>query len=873
MIGIVGKALINASFIFSLFAAIVYFLAAQRNDQRLFRIGNGLFGLKTLFIGVASAMLVHLLINHQFQYYYVFNYSSIDMQFKYLLSAFYGGQEGSFMLWILLSGLIGLGLMKWTRPPYQAAVLFFMTFTQLFLLSMILGWDFGGVNIGASPFRTLMDEMPDAPFLQANPNFIPADGKGLNDLLKSPWMMIHPPMLFLGFAMMTIPFSFAMAALWKRKYIDWVKPALPWTLAANVLLLTAIFLGGYWAYVTLSFGGYWAWDPVENASLVPWIIGAAGIHAMIITKNSGRNQKTSLLFAILAYIAIVYETFLTRSGVLSDSSVHSFVDLGLFNQLLLFMLVMALMGIGFYISRINDFPKAKKDSGFFSGEFMTFAGSMLLFILGVVIITGTSSPILGKLFVSNPTPPDISFYNDWSMPIAMLMAVFTVLGQFVFWKRQNADSLSTELILPVIISAVLTMATVVLGEVRNFYYILYIFVGWLAVVGNGKMMLYLLKKDAKKIGGVVTHIGFAVLLLGIIASSAYNTILVDDRVAEYNKRVKAGGVVDENGVPVTEPVNFLELYLNQPKVIGNKYVATYEGYQLTDTGRPGEQTYRIKFQEIGSEDTFYVDPVVYPMRASANATSINWSVDPDVKTGWLNDIFIYVAGSSYVDRRNKLFEKSLVMKGMDPSQIGMDHDHDGDGVPDHGPGAHRTEETEADTSAAQTLTLGLGEHIEVAGYGIHFNNFVYPSEDELPENTIIGVRADISLTLTGSDESKKIQPLFVLVQNEEGTFAYSPPIEIPEWDLIFSFTQVKPESSQIMLDVEGLPETYEPEWILLVAEQKPFISVVWLGTFLLMGGMSISIFRRWAEVKKYEQLSKKTEAKKMNKPTEEEALV
>src|SRR5690625_4186151 len=251
---------------------------------------------------------------------------SLDLETQYLFSAFYGGQEGSFLLWTLFSTLVGFGLIAWTRKPYKAPVMFVMALTQLFLLSMIVGWDLGMFKIGASPFRTIAQEMPNAPFIQANPNFTPADGSGLNDLLKSPWMMIHPPIIFLGFSLMTVPFAFALASLWTRKYHEWIRPALPWTLGANLCLLTAIFLGGYWAYETLSFGGYWAWDPVENASLVPWLVGTAGIHAMIIQRKSQRAHKAALFFAILAYIFIIYQVFLTRSGVLADQSVHSFVD-------------------------------------------------------------------------------------------------------------------------------------------------------------------------------------------------------------------------------------------------------------------------------------------------------------------------------------------------------------------------------------------------------------------------------------------------------------------------------------------------------------------------------------------------------------------
>src|SRR5699024_77057 len=282
---------------------------------------------------------------------------------------------GSFMLWILFSTLIGLGLMKWTRKPYRGPVLVFMTLTQVFLFSMILGISIGDFTLGASPFRSLAEAIPNAPFLQSHPDFVPSDGKGLNDLLTSPWMVIHPTMLFLGFSMMTVSFSFAMSALWKRKYNEWVDPALPWTLGANIALLTAIFLGGYWAYVTLSFGGYWAWDPVENASFVPWLLGTAGIHTMIIQRKSSTSQKASIVFAILAYVAIVYETFLTRSGILSDASVHSFVDLGLYGQLVIFMLAITGIGLGLFIYRYNDLPKQRNESKFLSREFMTFAGA------------------------------------------------------------------------------------------------------------------------------------------------------------------------------------------------------------------------------------------------------------------------------------------------------------------------------------------------------------------------------------------------------------------------------------------------------------------------------------------------------------------
>src|SRR6056297_3826599 len=362
MVATIGNALLSGAFIVSILALITYAVASNSENRRIQRLSHLLWGVKGFFIFGSSVALIWLIMTHQFQYYYVWNYTSLDLETKYLFSAFYGGLEGSFMLWTFFGFPVGLGLIFWTRKPYKAPVMFVMALTQMFLLSMIVGWDLGFSNLGASPFRTIAQEMPNAPFIQANPGFTPADGSGLNDLLKSPWMMIHPPIIFVGFAMMTVPFAFAIASLWTKTYHEWIRPALPWTLAANVSLLTAIFLGGYWAYVTLSFGGYWAWDPVENASFVPWLLGTAGIHTMIIQKKSSTSQKASIIFAILAYLAIVYETFLTRSGILSDSSVHSFVDLGLYNQLVLFMVAVTGIGLGLFFYRYKELPSQDKES-------------------------------------------------------------------------------------------------------------------------------------------------------------------------------------------------------------------------------------------------------------------------------------------------------------------------------------------------------------------------------------------------------------------------------------------------------------------------------------------------------------------------------
>lgn len=730
------------------------------------------------------------------------------------------------MLWVLCAFVVGTGLIRWTRKPYKAPVMFVMTLTQFFLLSMVVGWDLNFTQIGATPFRTIAQEMPNAPFIQANPDFVPADGSGLNDLLKSPWMMIHPPIIFVGFAMMTVPFAFAIASLWTKTYHEWIRPALPWTLAANLSLLTAIFLGGYWAYETLSFGGYWAWDPVENASLVPWLIGTAGIHAMIIQRQSSRAHKASLFFAILAYVAIVYQTFLTRSGVLAEQSVHSFVDLGLYGQLLVFILVMTFMGIGFYLYRYRELPSPDKESEFLSKEFMTFTGSMLLFILGVVIIVGTSSPIIGRFFVENPTPPEIQFYNDWSMPIAIIMALATVIGQYLFWTKHTWESLAGALITPLLLTSIASVLSIVLGDVRSVYYMVYIFAAWFTVIGNSSVLFSLIRKNPKLTGGALTHVGFGALLLGIIASSVYTEPLLDQRTANYNARVLAGEIYDVEGFPVTQPTEMFQLDLNRPKLVNERYMVTYEGYELSDSPRPGQQTYRIKFEPIDGGKVFYMNPEVYPMLTTSSRDNIDWSVDPHVRTGWFSDIYLYVAGSQYVERRNNEVARRSGAQSQPLS----------------------TEEEEL-----QTIELKNGETVEVGPFSFTFLNFIPASESDLPENTQIAIRSLIRVVHTDSGAAYEIEPLFAVYTDNEMSYTYSPPLEIESWGMDISFTRIHPETDSIELRVEGLDLDFEVDWITIVAERKPFVSVVWLGTFLLMAGFSISILRHWSREKNTEE--------------------
>ncbi|NNF05036.1 MAG: cytochrome c biogenesis protein CcsA, partial [Rhodothermales bacterium] len=436
MPGIIGKLLILVAIVATAMSGLGFLKASGDGSAARFfkRVGRAGWLAMTLASLASFGLLMWLSVNHRFEYAYVFENTSLALGLDYLIAATWAGQEGSFLLWIVMNALVGLAVIRFARD-YEAPVMAVIALCQFFLLSMIVGLQLGPLSIGASPFATLAEKFPDAPMIQAG--VLPTDGQGLNDLLQNYWMVIHPPVLFSGFASMIVPFAFAVTALWKRKYTQWVRPALPWTLFAVMALGVGITLGGYWAYETLSFGGYWAWDPVENSSLVPWLIGIAAVHTMIVQKRSGHSQKASLFLAILAYMLVVYSTFLTRSGILGDISVHSFVDLGLYNQLLLWILTMGVVGFGLFALRYRELPVPEKEPSMLSREFMIFSGAMLLCAVAAVIITGTSAPILGRIFRDSPSAVPLEFYNKWTLPLSVLFVFLAGLGQLFWWNRMS----------------------------------------------------------------------------------------------------------------------------------------------------------------------------------------------------------------------------------------------------------------------------------------------------------------------------------------------------------------------------------------------------------------------------------------------------
>lgn len=373
--GQLGHLLTIVSFSGALLALVSFVLHTQTKDLGWRTVGRAAFRLHSIAVIGIVVTLFTMLFNHWFAFDYVWKHSNLEMPLRYIASCFWEGQEGSFLLWTFWTMVLG-NLLIWKAKTWEGPVLAVFALVQVFLSTMLLGIYVFHIRVGSSPFL-LIRELPEnlgLPWTNL-PNYfalIPQfkDGRGLNPLLQNYWMVIHPPTLFFGFASTLIPFAFAIAGLWTKRVKEWMEPALPWTFFGIAVLGTGILMGGAWAYESLSFGGFWAWDPVENASLVPWLTLVGTGHLLLINKRKDTSLFTALFLALLTFLLVLYSTFLTRSGVLGDTSVHSFTGEGMLPGLLIFMLTFVTLAVASLNTDRTD-------------RLFYFGISLVIFVLGV----------------------------------------------------------------------------------------------------------------------------------------------------------------------------------------------------------------------------------------------------------------------------------------------------------------------------------------------------------------------------------------------------------------------------------------------------------------------------------------------------------
>src|SRR5262245_46101756 len=416
------------------------FLGAMGGRGDAWRWGKVAFRVQWIGLLAAVAFLWYVLFSHQYAYQYAASYSSRSMPWYYVFAALWGGQEGTFLLWALITCSLGLVLLR-TRHALTVPAMFSLNLplVMLGLVSVMRG-----------------------PFLMFPLDRIPADGQGLNPLLQDPWMTIHPPVLFTGFSSLVVPFAIAMAAMVRRDYDGWVKPVLPWAVFSTAILATGFIMGGVWAYKVLGWGGYWGWDPVENGSFIPWLSNIALLHGLLVQRATGSLRRTNFFLAITSYVLVLYASFLTRSGVLADFSVHSFVNLGLNGFLLSFLFLTMIVGYGTWLVRLRDIPGPKQPLGSFSRESMMWLGQLVFMLMCALTAVGMSAPLITRLF-GPPSNVQTSYYNLVNAPLAIAMGLLLGLAPLMRWRQQDPGALGRAALPAILVALLGGMLATVLG--------------------------------------------------------------------------------------------------------------------------------------------------------------------------------------------------------------------------------------------------------------------------------------------------------------------------------------------------------------------------------------------------------------------------
>ncbi len=429
----------------SITGMVLYTLAA-RGRTELTIAARRATQLAILGMLVACGTLLYYIFNYHFEFNYVYEHASRKLSKFLLFSTFYASQEGSFMLWGLWTSIIAAFLIGYARRQrYEAHVMAIFLSVLVFISIMLLA---------KSPFETIYAAHPG----EAIKGFVPADGKGLNPSLENLWIVIHPPMLFLGFSLLAVPFAFALAGLIKRDYQGWVVTSMPWTLGAAMVLGFGVMLGGFWAYETLGWGGFWGWDPVENASLLPWLVTVAAAHSMLTQKRTGGLIRTNIALTLLAYALVLYGSFLTRSGVLGDASVHSFADPGFlaFNMLVIALGIFIVIPFSMFFWRWREMSGFAQDYKILSRETGLSIASALLGASALVVFIGTSAPLLKKKV-------EAGFYNNLHIPLIIVLLVVNGLSLLLKWRQSNWTEVWKKSIAALIAAGVFTIGVVLLG--------------------------------------------------------------------------------------------------------------------------------------------------------------------------------------------------------------------------------------------------------------------------------------------------------------------------------------------------------------------------------------------------------------------------
>lgn len=613
--GQLGFVFIVLSFLTSLglFALSVYFLIQGKGKE--FVLNYGLVGSIVLFcfLTLASLALFQAIISHDFSLSYVAEYTSTNLPTFYLVTAFWAGQEGSLLLWAWLIALFLLTffLLYHRQILFPIAFSFILGVQTFFLLLLTLP---------ANPFKPLVDPI-------TGELFSLSEGFGLNPLLQNVGMVFHPPTIFLGFAAFTFPFAWGMAALFFPKIEDsWTRIARRWTLLGWLFLGIGNVLGAWWAYVELGWGGYWAWDPVENASLLPWLTGAALLHSLSVYEKRKNLKVWTYILLIATFLLCIFGTFLTRSGIIS--SVHSFGASPLGTYFLVFLFLATVFCAYLVYRRYNELASLPLDS-YLSRE-GSFALTNWLFVaFTILVLWGTILPIFTGIFSGEQKLVQRGFFDSLSLPIIYGLVILLGFCFYLRWERFDWPTLKEKLLVPLVLGIFIALPffflfpwglvkwkgsllgwfSFILGGFSFASTIYRLYLDYQARSGSGSFLSYLFR-DKRRYGGLIAHLGVLIMFFAIISSNVYK--------AETQRRVKPGETFKLRDVEV-------------------KYIKPVEKQHQNFESLEALCEVRLKGRKIGS-----LQPGLgfYPLPKNPDTGGPTVTAEVDILEGFFKDIYL-----------------------------------------------------------------------------------------------------------------------------------------------------------------------------------------------------------------------------------------
>ncbi len=924
--GMIGHFFVISSLLACLLGAYSFWQYHKTEIKSWWNLGRDSFWYHSLTLFGILGILLFAMANKYYEYSYVFAHVSDDLPLRYILSAFWEGQEGSFLLWMFWHAVLGIILLR-KKTEFNGQVVFFLFLIQVFLLTMILGIYYGPNEldkIGSSPF-TLVRDMQDAPIFNSADylEVIAPFSNGLNILLQNYWMTIHPPTLFLGFALTSIPFCFAMAGLWKGDHTSWLKPAFPWALTGAGILGLGIAMGSAWAYEALSFGGYWAWDPVENTSLVPWILLVAGIHTHMIAKNTGYSIKSTYLFYGLTFLLTNYSTFTTRSGVFSETSVHSFTEMGLETQLLAFLLFFVILFGVTLVRKWRQIPVKSKEELTYSREFWLFIGSLVLLFSAVIITFTTSIPVYNQILdgLASWTGKDLSswhrgipvdpvpHYNKFQVWIAFFVGLLTGLTQFLRYKGTNWSRYRGYFWRKIIIAALIAVAISLLFKwwlpVHPWQYNFLLFATSFSIAANIDYLLSILKGNLKVGASAITHVGFGMMILGILASGYHqeiiskNTSFAREDLQDLMNEALLDNVYLVKNVPT--PMRNYTLLYKADTIIGNERIYDVDIYQKDEEGKVTHKftvkpsiVYNRDFKEVASanpsirryfdqdiftlipfanfhhrgtdeiqayedtltynhiltsiKDTFFIGEIKGQLQGiNYQSNHSNYIPEPgDIVVS--PNLHFFQSGSSRVFQANPtlvLKENVIYNYPSIINELGLK-------VKVHDSLFNQLFKVETELTY-NTYRVKEGDSFQYGPYDFRFLGFNRkPTHTSyFPENQDIAVGA--SLEILNQGQVYQAEPVYFIRNNRP----FNLRDYVSKLDLHIRFTHIDPRTESIEIQVShGNSETLQvpvsvatdyprDDYIILQAKLFPGINLLWTGIVLMVVGFLLAAIRRY----------------------------